>query len=194
VVTDFDLRGLDVRALWAVYGGAHGAFSALMVTVTVLGAGWSALLLLPMLWHVRTRAFAAPLTGAVVVQAGVVWAVKALVGRVRPWMALGLPAPIGTPSDYSFPSGHAAGSFCLAAFLAVALPAAWPAAPARARAVSALAFVYAVLVATSRVYLGAHFPSDVVVGALLGAAIGAAAGVAYSRTQGIRASEAPRLD
>lgn len=172
---------LDVRALLALYGGAHGTWSTLMTALTVVGEGWSALLLLPLLWHVRTRAFAGPLAAGVVVQAVLVWGLKALVGRTRPWIALGLPAPIGTPHDCSFPSGHAAGAFCLAAFLAVALPVTWPHAPRRVKVLVAVAFLYAALVAGSRVYLGAHFPSDVVVGAALGGAIGAAAAVVYAR-------------
>lgn len=175
------MTNLDVRLLHAIYGGAHGPLSTAMIALTVLGAGWTSLLLLPLLWAARTRPFAALLTAAVVAQAVLVWATKAAVGRVRPWIALGLPAPIGAPRDFSFPSGHAAGSFCLAAFLAFALPAAWPAAPRRARLVSAGVFLYAALVATSRVYLGAHFPSDVLAGAILGGSIGAAAGLVYGR-------------
>jgi undecaprenyl-diphosphatase len=172
---------LDVRALLAFYGGAHGSFAPLMTLLTLAGEGWSALLLLPMLWYARTRRFAGMLSAAIVAQAVLVWALKAATGRVRPWIALGLPAPVGSPHDFSFPSGHAAGSFCLAAFLALALPVAWPGSPGRARLASVAAFVYAALVASSRVYLGAHFPGDVLFGALLGGGIGAAAGLAYIR-------------
>jgi undecaprenyl-diphosphatase len=85
------------------------------------------------------------------------------------------------PSDFSFPSGHAAGCFCVAAFLALALPAAWPDSRRRARLLTALAGGLAVLIAVSRVYLGAHFPSDVIAGALLGALVGALAGGVYAR-------------
>jgi undecaprenyl-diphosphatase len=175
------MTDLDVRALEALYGGAHGSLSALMTAATVVGEGWSALLLLPLLGVARTRRFAGLLSLAILAQAVLVWALKAAVGRVRPWIALGLPAPIGSPHDFSFPSGHAAGSFCLAAFLWLALPVAWPSWPGRARAAASMAFVYAALVAASRVYLGAHFPGDVVIGALLGGGIGAMAGLAYLR-------------
>jgi len=176
-------RAGDHRALLAVYGGAHGAWAWPMIALTILGGGWSALLLVPMVWHPRTRRFAGALASAIVAQAVLVWAAKRAVGRVRPWISLGLPAPLGAPHDGSFPSGHAAGSFCVAAFLALALPAAWPGAPARARLVAGGAFVLAALVALSRVYLGAHFPSDVLCGALLGALIGALAGGLYARAR-----------
>ena len=68
------------------------------------------------------------------------------------------------PSDrFSFPSGHAMNAFALATVLGLAFP--WAASP--------LALV-AASVAVSRVVLGLHFLSDVVVGSLLGALIGAA--------------------
>lgn len=181
------MSGLDVRALLALYGGSHGFLFAPMLALTIVGGGWAALLLVPLLLHARTRAFAVALTLAVVTQALLVSAIKAVVGRARPWIALGLPAPFGAPHDGSFPSGHAAGNFCVAAFLAVALPAVWPRAPARVRLLTAVAVVFASLVAASRVYLGAHFPSDVLAGAVLGALVGGAAGVLYVRR---RASDA----
>jgi undecaprenyl-diphosphatase len=68
------------------------------------------------------------------------------------------------PSDhFSFPSGHSMNAFAFATVVALCFP--W-AAPA--------AFALAASVAASRVLLGLHFVSDVVVGATLGAAIGKA--------------------
>jgi undecaprenyl-diphosphatase len=161
-----------------------------MVTFTLIGGGWSAVALLPMIWHQRTRFFASTLALAIAAQATLVWALKLAVGRVRPWLALGLAPPIGAPRDGSFPSGHAAGSFCLAAFLLVALPAAWPRSRGLAHAMSGLALAIATLVALSRVYLGAHFPADVLVGALLGALVGTALGGLYAE-RARAASELP---
>jgi undecaprenyl-diphosphatase len=165
----------DARALFALYGGMHGRWAPLMVALTILGAGWMALWLVPLIWYARTRAVGVALALAIAAQAIMVWALKAAIGRVRPWLALGLPAPIGHPDDGSFPSGHAAGSFCVAAFLAVLLPAVWRGSRGRARLIALAGMILATAIALSRVYLGAHFPSDVLGGALLGAVVGAAA-------------------
>ncbi|MGH7903390.1 MAG: phosphatase PAP2 family protein [Candidatus Dormibacteraceae bacterium] len=67
--------------------------------------------------------------------------------------------PEGT--DPSFPSGHASGSFAAAASLAAFYPRQAPALLATAAAVG-----------LSRVYLGHHFPSDVIAGAALGTGVG----------------------
>jgi len=172
---------LDHHVFLAIYGGARGAWAWLMVAATVLGEGWTAAVLLPLLAWGRTRRFAFWLTVAVVAQGLSVWELKRVVGRTRPWIALDLPTPFMKPSDFSFPSGHAAGCFCVAGFLALALPVAWPDARLRGRAVVGLATGLAVLIALSRVYLGAHFPSDVIAGAFLGALVGALAGQLYAR-------------
>lgn len=60
----------------------------------------------------------------------------------------------------SFPSGHSAAAMTMATVLAGAMPALW---------MSLLLFGLAVLVAISRVYLGVHYPSDVLFGASIGA-------------------------
>jgi undecaprenyl-diphosphatase len=167
---------LDARTLAAMYGGAHGTWGPAMIALTCLGSGWAALALLPLLGWPRTRSFAGALALAIAAQATWVWALKLAVGRVRPWIALGLATPLGAPHDGSFPSGHASGSFCVAAFVAIALPDVWPVPAWRARSVAAVALAVASLVAVSRVYLGAHFPSDVLAGSVMGACFGAAAG------------------
>jgi undecaprenyl-diphosphatase len=172
----------DLSLFRTLYGGEHGALAPVMIALTLLGGGWLSLCLVPLAWAARTRKLATVLGGAIAAQAVAVWLIKRAVGRVRPWIALGLPAPPGHLHDGSFPSGHAAGSFCVAAFLVVVLPSLFPSSAGRARALGALSVVVAGLVALSRVYLAAHFPSDVGGGAIVGGVIGLQAGRLYVRS------------
>ena len=90
---------------------------------------------------------------------GLNYVVKAIVRRPRPVLE-GLPPLGGAPSSLSFPSAHATSSFAVATAMTRVEP--W----------GALAFLLALALALGRPYLGMHYPSDVVVGALLGVALG----------------------
>ena len=74
------------------------------------------------------------------------------------------------PTDASFPSGHTAGSFAAAVALTTFYPRDAPLLLGLAGAVGA-----------SRIYLGHHFPSDVLAGAGMGAALGVLARRLVSR-------------
>ncbi|MBC3764220.1 phosphatase PAP2 family protein [Quadrisphaera sp. RL12-1S] len=92
---------------------------------------------------------------------------KRLVDRPRPPAAEALDHPL----DPSFPSGHATASAALATGLAVLAVAALRSAVARVLAVAASA-AYSLVVGLSRVYLGAHWLTDVLAGWCTGAALG----------------------
>lgn len=65
--------------------------------------------------------------------------------------------------NYGFPSCHAANSFTLAVFMMLAV---------RRRSFSIFILTWAILNSYSRIYLGVHYPGDLLVGALIGSAIG----------------------
>ena len=111
-------------------------------------------------WAMSAALGAAAATGLMVTL------VKETVDRVRPGVAEPALDPIGIiPASASFPSGHSATAFATAAAVALFYP--------RLRVPL---FALAALVALSRVYLGMHYATDVLVGSALGAAIGLATG------------------
>jgi undecaprenyl-diphosphatase len=81
--------------------------------------------------------------------------IKPMVGRERPFTRAPAVRVIGgRPDDASFPSGHATLAFAAAVVLAETGSAAW--------------FFLAAAIAYSRVYLGVHYPLDILGGAVLG--------------------------
>lgn len=89
-------------------------------------------------------------------------AVKLAIKRRRPQLD-GLPALAGTPTGLSFPSSHAATSFAGAlAYARLGVP-------------RAPLYALALGLSLSRVYLGVHYPSDVIAGGVLGSAVAAVA-------------------
>lgn len=85
---------------------------------------------------------------------------KELVMRPRPFEQFGVSQLlISPPDDYSFPSGHTSSSFAAVTMLFLTKQ--------KARTTAA---IYALLISFSRVYLFVHFPSDVLLGAILGIA------------------------
>lgn len=83
--------------------------------------------------------------------------------------------------SYGFPSCHAANSFALASFLTLLFA---------NRKLSLFIFAWAVLNSYSRVYLGVHYPGDLLVGAIIGTAAGLAMAFAAGYVAGQTASEA----
>jgi membrane-associated phospholipid phosphatase len=90
---------------------------------------------------------------------GLNYGIKLLVRRPRPVLE-GLPPLGGAPSSLSFPSAHATSSFAVATAMVRVDPA------------MAGAFAVALALALGRPYLGMHYPSDVLAGALLGIVLG----------------------
>jgi undecaprenyl-diphosphatase len=92
---------------------------------------------------------------------GITAALKYTVKRERPFVTYpDIINKSGKPTeDPSFPSGHTSTAFATATALSLEYPKWYVIAPS---------YVYAGTVAYSRMYLGVHYPSDVLVGALIG--------------------------
>lgn len=107
--------------------------------------------------------------------------IRPYVGRLRP---SNLDNPISSMvsivgdyrgGSYGFPSCHAANSFALATFIALTFKK-WP--------IVTTIFIWATINSLSRIYLGVHYPGDLIVGAIVGSAI--AALVYYTRQAAIK--------
>ncbi|MGH3071337.1 MAG: phosphatase PAP2 family protein [Gaiellaceae bacterium] len=124
----------------------------LCLALAISGFSWRR----PWLW---TRVGA-----AILIAESVTAALKNAVERDRPPLSRPVPEPLlESPSTFSFPSGHATVSFACATVLALAVPRLrWP------------LYALAALIAFSRVYVGVHYPFDVLAGAVLGVAIATA--------------------
>jgi undecaprenyl-diphosphatase len=92
---------------------------------------------------------------------------KHLFERIRPCHVLeDVRMLVSCKSSYSFPSSHAFNNFALSFYFMTIFPKyKW------------LLIIAASLVALSRPYIGVHYPSDILVGAVLGGALGYAAAV-----------------
>jgi undecaprenyl-diphosphatase len=137
----------------------------------VIGGGWSAILIVPigvavLLVLLRRPWSAAYFLVAEVVSVGLVQVLKHLVGRARPEDMLIL-------SDFgSFPSGHVANAATIATALYVIFPRVWTALAGAA---------WVLLMAFSRTYLGAHWLSDTLGGAMIGAAAALMVAAAFAK-------------
>ena len=134
--------------------------------ITFLGDGgwfWIATGIL-LLFFAKTRkagvtALLALLLGALVTNL----LLKNLLARPRPYDKIaGLTPLVKKLKDYSFPSGHTCASFAAAVVYWKMLPKVW------GRAGVILAF----LIAFSRLYVGVHYPTDVLAGGIIGGLMG----------------------
>lgn len=137
-----------------------------MLSASRLGDGWLWSVLALLLGLRGGGAYKVLATGALAagIASTLLVSLKRRVRRPRPCDSARFPHfDVAPPDRWSFPSGHSMNAFAVCTVLAPAFP-----------ALAAALLVAATSIAASRVVLGLHFLSDVVVGSLLGAMIGAA--------------------
>lgn len=133
-------------------------WTSVALAFNFVGGGWFAIVVIPLviiagLLLLRRPWAAAYVMVAILATTGLVQLLKQLVGRSRPGDML-------ITSDFgSFPSGHAANAAVIAMTLGIVFSRGW---------VWALGSVMTVAMMLSRTYLGAHWLSDTVGGALIG--------------------------
>lgn len=139
-------RALETLSRFIHYGEGWGVVVLLLLFVDLRKGLEAAVIALPALW-------------ATMITVNVV--LKSVFRRRRPFLSFVKARVIGPrPRDFSFPSGHAAAGFAGAVLLGMFLPAWAP-----------LFYLFALAVSFSRIYLGMHYPSDVLMGAFSGSVL-----------------------
>ncbi|HEX4925148.1 MAG TPA: phosphatase PAP2 family protein [Bdellovibrionales bacterium] len=163
-----ELARLDHEAFEAINGSlSNSFFDAIMPTLTDLhrsevAVGLFTLIMIAWIYRVRKKAWPVLLGLALSVLLSETISyrlVKHYVSRPRPEFTEGVNVNLRTHSHSgkSFPSLHASNNFAAATFLSTAYSRAAP-----------VFFLIAFIVGMSRVYVGVHFPADVIGGAIIG--------------------------
>lgn len=138
----------------------NGGLDLVMGEITILGSLILWVVVTALLWLLGRRREAYLLIVGIIITSLVIGLFKILLPRPRPDILVGARI-LALEMDSSFPSGHAARSFAAAVILG-----------SKTRRGKIVLYVLAGVVAFSRIYIGVHWPTDVIVGSLLGVGIG----------------------
>ncbi|HEY3132345.1 MAG TPA: phosphatase PAP2 family protein [Acidobacteriota bacterium] len=166
-VSHAETQQIDDRIRAAIHQYSSPWLSSLMQMLTVLGAtaflvpvGAGVVLCLAFARRpLAALLFVIMIDGAVLLNVALKWAFQR--GRPAPFFDL------SPPRSYSFPSGHALFSFCFYGFLALAVTKSTQSHAGRI-AVWGLAALIIAAIGFSRIYLGVHYPTDVLGGYVVG--------------------------
>ncbi len=162
------------RILFLYFNGMHGECSDHFWQVATNIPTWVPLyllILIAFIWYYRADSVWVILCALLVILLSDQFTsafMKPFFGRLRPCHEPGFNSLVHVVKQcggrYGFASGHAANSFGIATFT-------WLMFRYRSRLVQ-LIFIWAALVAFSRIMVGVHYPGDIIVGALVGAFFG----------------------
>lgn len=150
--------------LW-IQENLRGFMDAPMRFITMLGDHgyfWIALTILLLFFRKSRKGAITAALAMIFTLLAVNIVLKPLVARIRPYEVIeGLTILVAREGEKSFPSGHAANSLTCAWALFRTMP----------KKFGVPVLVLAILIALSRLYVGVHYPSDVICGAAIGIAL-----------------------
>ncbi len=152
-----------------MYFNMHGKrgprLDALMLGVTQLGNFVFAMIVAALLYVSGNHIVAYELILGTMILGLVVQLMKTMIRRTRPYIKLENIRIVGSrASGQSFPSGHTSQAFFIATVLTSFLP--------QSLYIGILFYLIALIVGITRIYVGMHYPRDVIGGAMLGTLMG----------------------
>jgi undecaprenyl-diphosphatase len=167
--TNSAVNALDDQLTLAIYNCFHNqTVTSILVLITDYAIATAvAVFLVALFIHIRHNLVTAT---TFLIISGVLYLgveiMKSIIGRMRPFEVFNTVTYLGAqvPAGQSFPSAHSAVAFFAAYFITKTLKLKkWE---------MCVAYLLALLVAVSRIYLGAHFVLDTIAGAFLGMCVG----------------------
>jgi undecaprenyl-diphosphatase len=147
---------------WADGWWSASVLDHVLPWLTYLGSHYAVILFIIVSWIItKQRKVFRHLVLLYAIQSAVIYSLKFLIQRQRPFLFLEMASKLskgpGEILDPSFPSAHADFSFMMATLLAAWFPRYW-----------IIFFIIAGFIGWTRIYLGVHYPTDVIAGTLLG--------------------------
>ena len=162
LLTRLEARDRALFMRWAIDDSTAHVERVVLSLITHAGGVCSSIVLalLPVLGVHRLAAAGWCPFGALVISHLIVQAFKRTIGRPRPSRTLAHHAMVHEPDRFSFPSGHAAAAMSIAVVYAALFP-----------AFAAPLILVAAAIGLTRVFLGVHYPGDVLAGQLIAAVV-----------------------
>ena len=191
-VIEGESRSFDTAVLLWIDAHAPGWLYGPMLAVTTLGYYWFVLPLLVVataVFYVKRRRISAVLLPVATIGGMILTTVlKTVFERDRPELF----ESGYTASFYSFPSGHA--TIAVGFYGTLTLLVAWRLKGFRRWAVAAFGTLLVLLIGFSRLYLGVHYPTDVLAGFLAAPLWSSTVGLSYYVWRAVRATTLMRWD
>jgi len=148
--------------LWIQANVRTGFLTPIMKVITHLGDKGAFWILLSLILMIPRKTRRMGITCGVAMVIGLVvtnLVIKNWVARVRPYELISeLELMIGRADDWSFPSGHTTNSLACAWVIFRRAPKKW----------GVPALIMAILITLSRIYVGVHYPTDIMAGTVIG--------------------------